>query len=65
MTTLIRQALTAAGYDDPPTEHNLRQCFADYVDAGVFADVSLDECDEIPTERMCRALIRTAPHTKG
>ena len=64
MTNLIQKALTKAGYDSQPTESNLTECFLDYVDSGVFADLTYDEAEdmieegEITVNDMCRALMR-------
>ena len=64
MTDLIQQALTKAGYDSQPTERNLAQCFLDYVDSGIFSNLTTDEAEDMITDGeitindMCRALMR-------
>ncbi|MFD0717679.1 hypothetical protein [Paenibacillus sp. GCM10027626] len=56
---MYRKALDAAGYGhEPATEAAVRECFADYVAAGYWADVYIDELDEIQTIDMARALMR-------
>ncbi len=59
MEDLYRQSLDAAGYGhEEATEENVRSCFADYVDAGYWSNLSIDdELEEISTPDMCRALI--------
>lgn len=59
MIPTYRKALDRAGYHDTEaTEKNVRECFSDYVDTGFFADLTLEEVDEISTEEICRALLR-------
>lgn len=64
MNNLIQKALDKAGYDSEPTESNLIECFLDYVDSGVFADLTSEEAKEMITneeltiKQMCNALIR-------
>lgn len=58
MMELYERAIQAAGYDLPPTEESVRECFADYVAAGYFADLDMDDLAEIKTEDMAIALIR-------
>ena len=64
MTNLIQQALSKAGYDSQPTESNLVECFLDYVDSGIFSNLTSDEAEdmitdgEITVNDMCRALMR-------
>lgn len=54
-----RRVLDAAGYHHvPATEKNVRECFMDYVDAGYWSNLHLDDVDEITTEEMCRALLK-------
>lgn len=56
----IRRALDAAGYtyDGDPTEEQLRECFGDYVDAGIWSDLSLNDIEGLSVAEMCKALIR-------
>ena len=64
MSNLIQKALTKAGYDSQPTESNLTECFLDYVDSGVFSNLTTDEAEdmieegELTVNDMCRALLR-------
>lgn len=64
MTNIIQQALIKCGYDSQPTERNLTQCFLDYVDSGVFSNLTTDEAEdmieegEITVNDMCRALMK-------
>lgn len=46
-TEMIREALTVAGYESDPTPEALRECFLDYVGAGYFRDLDLDDADEM------------------
>ena len=56
---LIRLALDLAGYcDELATPSALRACFADYVDAGVWRDLTMDDVDELDLPDMVRALLR-------
>lgn len=63
-TNHINKALTLAGYECEPTESNLIECFKDYVDAGIWSNLDLDEVDdmiadnELTVIHMCNALIR-------
>lgn len=55
----IRRALDAAGYlYDEPTPEALRECFADYVDAGVWGNLSLEDIDSLSIADMSNAIIR-------
>jgi hypothetical protein len=62
-TTLIRQALTVAGYDhNAPTEANLIECYLDYATSynGNIEDIREDIKDGLITiSQMCRSLIRS------
>ena len=64
MSNLIQKALSKAGYDSQPTESNLTECFLDYVDSGVFSNLTTDEAEDMITDGeitindMCRALMR-------
>lgn len=54
----IRRALDAAGYSyDEPTPEALRECFADYVDAGVWGDLSLEDIESLSVAEMSKAII--------
>jgi hypothetical protein len=56
---LYAKTLDVAGYGhEDPTEENVRNCFADYVDAGIWRNLNLEDCEEITTADMCAALIR-------
>lgn len=58
MNELIRKALDAAGYDhQEATEENLRDCFEDYVVAGVWHDVDREDIDDLTIEEMANGLI--------
>lgn len=55
----IRRALDRAGYthvDD--TEENLIQCFMDYVDSGIWQDLTMDDIEGITLDEMCQALLK-------
>lgn len=55
--SMIRRALDAAGYShEQPTRENLVNCFSDYVDAGVWADLTLEDIEGLSVSDMCRAL---------
>lgn len=57
--SMIRRALDSAGYnDEQPTRENLVSCFSDYVDAGVWADLTLDDIEGLSISDMCKALTR-------
>lgn len=48
MSNLIKLALDAAGYEyDEPTPERLRECFLDYVGAGYFRNLDLDDAYEM------------------
>jgi phage head maturation protease len=57
-TELFKKTLDICGYEsDPATEERVRECFEDYVDSGCFRNLLLEECADIPTLDMCRALL--------
>lgn len=64
MEELIVKALELAGYAVQPTVENLRQCFLDYVDSGVWHNLDLQQAQdeiahgEIGVKQMAKALIR-------
>lgn len=59
LTPYYREVLDAAGYTHAePTEENVRCCFIDYVAAGYFQNVSLDDLDDITLDEMCLNLLR-------
>lgn len=54
----IRRALDHAGYTHvQATPENLIECFRDYVDAGTWRDLTLEDIEYITLNEMCRALI--------
>jgi hypothetical protein len=54
-----RIVLDEAGYyDEEATEANVRAMFADYVGAGCFRDMDLDDVEDIKTEDICAWFIR-------
>lgn len=56
---MYRQALDAAGYHHaPPTDQAVRECFVDYVDAGFWSNVDLEDVKDISTGDMCREFLR-------
>lgn len=59
LTPYYRHVLDAAGYDHAdPTEENVRSCFLDYVAAGYWENVSLEDVDDITLDEMCLNLLR-------
>ena len=64
LTNKIIKALDNAGYEGEPNEYNLIECFRDYVDAGIWSNLDLEEVDdmiaanELSVNQMCNALIR-------
>jgi len=62
--TKIKMALENAGYNGPYNEQTLIECFKDFVDAGTWSDLSLEEVEqdiqsgELTVNQMCNALIR-------
>lgn len=56
-TELIQKALIKAGYDVEPTEENLRECFGDYADCGVWSNIELEDVKEITITEMCKELL--------
>lgn len=58
--SILRQALDAAGYNqEPATEEAVRNCFADYVDAGFWSNLTNeDDLDDIEINDICRALMK-------
>lgn len=60
MIDLYRKALDAAGYQhDEATSENVRSCFLDYVAAGYWSNLTMDDDDltDITVFEMCIALI--------
>lgn len=56
--SLIRRALDHSGYGHVhEIEENLIECFRDYVDSGIWFNLTLDDIDGISTADMCRALL--------
>lgn len=61
MQEMIQTALNKAGYIDmEPTEANLRECFSDYVDSGIWSNISYDDDDlhEHSVQDICRNLLK-------
>lgn len=59
MQDYYRKVLDAAGYiHDEPTEENVRNCFADYVDAGYWRDIDMDDIEDITIDQMCYNLLK-------
>lgn len=62
MNSKIRKALKNVNYDGETTEHNLIQCFLEFVDCGTWSNLDLDtaiediEDGEITIEDICSAL---------
>lgn len=57
-TDLIRRALDKSGYDhESATPESLKSCFEDYVDAGVWGDLELQDIEGLSISDMSRALI--------
>jgi len=55
---LIRRALDAAGYHhEQTTMENLVSCFSDYVDAGVWSNLTLEDIEDLSMLDMARGLI--------
>ncbi|KLU61836.1 hypothetical protein CEB3_c17540 [Peptococcaceae bacterium CEB3] len=60
---LFRLALRKAGYHYDPevsASQQLKECFIDYVDAGYWQNLTLDDIEEISCQEMARALLRGA-----
>jgi hypothetical protein len=56
---LIEKALNKVGYGhNQPTISNLIDCFKDYVDAGTWSNIEMDDVEDLTIEEMCRALIK-------
>lgn len=59
MNSLYRAALDAAGYCHlDATDQNVRDCFIDYVDAGVFSNLSIEDVDDLTLQEMAAGLIK-------
>jgi hypothetical protein len=58
MENLIKRALDKAGYDCDPTEKNLRECFTDYVNAGCWSNLEMEDIEDLTIKQMCIGLIR-------
>jgi hypothetical protein len=55
----IRRALDHAGYDQAPaTVEELRGCFADYVDSGIWANSDEIDVANVEPAMMARVLLR-------
>lgn len=56
---MIQATLNKVGYFDmKPTEDNLRECFMDYVDYGIWSNIRYDDddLDEFSINEICRNL---------
>lgn len=56
---MIQATLNKVGYFDMiPTEDNLRECFMDYVDYGIWSNIRYDDddLDEFSINEICRNL---------
>lgn len=56
---MIQATLNKVGYlDMKPTEDNLRECFMDYVDCGIWSNIRYDDddLDEFSVNEICRNL---------
>lgn len=64
MKELIKKVMDHCGYDLEPTEDNLKEMFLDYVDAGVFGNLTTEEAEEeiesgdITLKAMCYNLLK-------
>ena len=64
MNQLIEDALIHCGYGCEPTEELLIECFYDYVDGGVFGNLTLEEAKdgiesgEITVTQIAKNLLR-------
>lgn len=64
MEQLIQKVFDRIGYDCEPTEYNLQQAFLDYVDAGCFENLTVDEAKEdiedgdITLKQICYNLLK-------
>lgn len=55
---VYRLTLDVCGYtDSPPTEEAVRECFVDYVAAGYFENLEMDDVNELEITAICRNLI--------
>lgn len=57
---MIKSTLDKAGYGFmEPTEENLRECFSDYVDCGVWADIDFTEdLNEFSVKNICHNILK-------
>ena len=64
MKELIQKVFNHIGYDCEPTEDNLQQAFLDFVDAGVYGNLTIEEAEEeiesgdITLKHMCYNLLK-------
>lgn len=57
--TIYRRVLEIAGYGhEEPTEESVRECFRDYVAAGYWRDLNLEDVQEITTLEICQAFCK-------
>ena len=55
--TLFERALLLAGYEhEQPTMENVRNCLLDYVDAGVFSNMTREDVEDLTPEEMALGL---------
>jgi hypothetical protein len=75
-TELFTKALDLAGYIDlKPTEESMIECFGDYVDAGIWSNITMDyetgiahldnDNEPLTTRQMAWNLIRVCEPRKG
>jgi hypothetical protein len=58
LTPMYRIVLDEAGYfHTPATEQVVRDCFADYVDAGHWSNLDSDDIEDFSTEEICVAFL--------
>jgi hypothetical protein len=58
MQDLIKRALYNAGYECDPTEENLVGCFTDYVNAGCWSNLEMEDIEDFTVRQMCIGLIK-------
>jgi hypothetical protein len=65
MKELIQRVLDHCGYEGEPSEDNLKHCFLDYVDSGIFGNLTSEEAEkdiesgDITLKMMCYNLLKT------
>jgi hypothetical protein len=64
MKEFIKKVLDHCGYEGEPNESNLELCFLDYVDSGIFGNLTVEEAIEeikdgdITLKMMCYNLLK-------